>query len=103
MKALTRAAALSLALTVSNAACSGADKAIMVPDTLDLAWHAEQAINALTGTLDEKNKYELFFVGSLVPPRQAHDAHSFCANGPKYLESLVMMRMMFACSGWRSR
>ena len=63
-----------------------------VPKTLDLACSAEHAINALTGTTDERG--EFMFRCSIAPPSLAHDAYSFSACGPKYIESLAMTSLM---------
>ena len=67
-----------------------------VPDTLDLARHAELALNALNGTTDERG--EFMFRCSIVPPALSHDAFSFSACGPKYIESMAMNSLMSGIS-----
>ena len=73
---------------------SGCDEHVSVPATLDLTERAELAINALTGTVDPKNHCEFLFGAMLCPPSVRHDAYSFAACGPKYIESWTMMRLM---------
>lgn len=64
----------------------------LVPDTLDLEKRANLAFNALVGTTDERG--EFMFRCGIVPPFLKHDAYSFAACGPKYMESLAMMSAM---------
>ncbi len=68
----------------------------MAPDTLDLADHAYQAINCLTGALDPERGYEIYFYVNLAanPPTMSHDMTGFPTNNPKFAESLPMMRLM---------
>ena len=63
-----------------------------VPETLDLVRSAGHAINALTGTIDQRG--EFMFRCSIAPPSLAHDAYSFSACGPKYIESMAMTSLM---------
>jgi hypothetical protein len=63
-----------------------------VPETLDLARSARFALNALTGTTDQRG--EFMFRCSIAPPSVAHDAYSFSACGPKYIESMAMTSLM---------
>jgi hypothetical protein len=65
---------------------------VVVPDTLDLGKRAAFALNALNGTSDERG--EFMFRCSIVPPDVKHDAFSFSACGPKYIESMAMMSLM---------
>ena len=65
-----------------------------VPDTLDLVQRAEYAINGLCGTVDPDHHCEFLFGGTLVPPTVRHDAYSFAACGPKYIESWTLCRYM---------
>jgi hypothetical protein len=67
---------------------------LQVPDTLDLAVRADAAMNGLAGTVDEEHHYEFLFRFDFNPPDMSHDAFSFAACGPKYLESFVMMDLM---------
>lgn len=68
----------------------------IVPDTLDLADRANQAINCLTGALDPERGYEIYFYVnfSANPPIMTHDMTGFPTNNPKFAESLPMMRLM---------
>ena len=66
----------------------------MIPDTLDLAQRGEYALNALAGTVDPDHHCEFLFGGNFKPPSVRHDAYSFAACGPKYLESWAMLRTM---------
>ena len=63
-----------------------------LPDTLDLARHADLALNGLNGTTDQRG--EFMFRCSISPPTLAHDAYSFSACGPKYIESMAMSSLM---------
>ena len=67
-----------------------------VPDTLDLAYRAELATNALTGTLDPEHNYEVYQL--CVPgsdyPYFTHENTGFPTINPKYAEAMVMMRVM---------
>ncbi len=63
-----------------------------IPDTLNLAKHATFALNALNGTTDERG--EFMFKCSIVPPSLKHDAFSFSACGPKYIEAMAMNSLM---------
>lgn len=67
-----------------------------VPDTLDLADRASFAINGLTGALDPKLDYEIYFVVRFAanPPYMYHDTTGLPTNNPKFAESLPMMRVM---------
>lgn len=64
----------------------------VVPDTLNLTDRAALALNALNGTTDERG--EFMFRCLIVPPEIKHDAYSFSACGPKYIESIAMMSLM---------
>jgi len=68
----------------------------MVPDTLDLAYRAELAINCLTGALDPERGYELYLGVHFAnnPPFMHHEASGLPTNNPKFAESLAMMRVM---------
>jgi hypothetical protein len=61
-------------------------------DTLDLVQNARASFNALTKTVDDRG--EFMFACSIVPPSLEHDAFSFSACAPKYIESLAMMSVM---------
>ena len=67
-----------------------------VPDTLDMARRAEFALNALSGTSDERG--EFMFKCSIAPPSLKHDPYSFSACGPKYIESMAMNSLMTGIS-----
>ncbi len=66
------------------------------PETLDLSERAGIALNALAGTLDPENKYEMYFGASFVanPPYMFHETTGLPTNNPKYAESFPMMRVM---------
>ncbi len=68
----------------------------IVPDTLELSDRAGFALNALAGTLDPENKYEIYFVARFFanPPYMYHETTGLPTNNPKYAESFPMMRVM---------
>ncbi|MBI2193641.1 MAG: glycoside hydrolase family 127 protein [Planctomycetes bacterium] len=66
-----------------------------VPDTLDLAAHAELALNGLGGTTDPNMGYLHYFNAWFAcrPPYMTHHgADTTCT--PKFMESFPMMRLM---------
>jgi len=66
------------------------------PETLDLSDRAATALNALTGTLDPENRYEIYFGATFVanPPYMFHETTGLPTNNPKFAESFPMMRVM---------
>jgi hypothetical protein len=66
------------------------------PETLDLSDRASTALNALAGTLDPKNRYEIYFTATFFanPPFMSHETTGLPTNNPKYAESFPMMRVM---------
>jgi len=66
------------------------------PETLDLTDRAAIALNALAGTLDPENKYEMYFGATFCanPPYMFHETTGLPTNNPKYAESFPMMRVM---------
>ena len=67
-----------------------------MPETLDLSDRAAIALNALGGTLDPENKYEMYFGTTFVanPPYMSHETTGLPTNNPKFAESFPMMRVM---------
>ena len=67
-----------------------------MPETLDLSDRAAIALNALGGTLDPENKYEIYLHARFFanPPYMFHDTTGLPTNNPKYAESFPMMRVM---------
>ncbi|MBZ5563624.1 MAG: hypothetical protein LAP13_14540 [Acidobacteriia bacterium] len=89
----------SVALGVSSARSprpSQGTYAATAPETLDLSDRAAIALNALSGTLDPENKYEMYFGATFVanPPYMFHETTGLPTNNPKYAESFPMMRVM---------
>ena len=66
------------------------------PDTLDLATHAELAINGVLGCLDPKRDYEAAFLTILDtnPPYMLHWSTMVSGVMPKFIEALPMLRLM---------
>ncbi|MFB3923265.1 MAG: hypothetical protein ACE145_16205 [Terriglobia bacterium] len=73
------------------------------PQTLELSDRAEIALNALAGTLDPENKYEMYFGATFVanPPYMFHETTGLPTNNPKYAESFPMMRVMSGSDRFR--
>ena len=67
-----------------------------VPDTLDLADRAGLAINGLTGSLDVKADYEIYFRVHYTrnPAVMYHEGTGLPTNNPKFAEALPQMRIM---------
>jgi len=74
-----------------------------VPHTLDLSERAATALNALAGTLDPENMYEMYFGATFVanPPYMFHETTGLPTNNPKYAESFPMMRVMSGSDRFR--
>ncbi|MBI4586169.1 MAG: glycoside hydrolase family 127 protein [Planctomycetes bacterium] len=85
---------LAFVMAMALAFCRGPVSADSAPEAggPDLIKHAELAFNGLTGTVDEHG--EFLFRACMAPPSIAHDAISFAACGPKYMESMAMMSLM---------
>ena len=66
----------------------------VVPDTLDLAERARLAVNAITGSADVQNNYEIFQCGHLdqQPPNFNHNHGGPCIA--KAIDVIPMMRRM---------
>ncbi len=69
-----------------------ADAERLQPDTLDLSQRARMALNALTGTVDERG--EIMVLSCIAPPSITINNISYSACGPKYMESLALMSLM---------
>lgn len=65
----------------------------VVPDTLDLAYRAELALNAITRSVNPRRDYDTYFRGNIIvnPPRISHTWES--AQG-KLSEPLLLNRLM---------
>ena len=93
--------ALSVCLVMFGltAGCAAGEKGqyyqATVPDTLDLAERAGFAINGLTGCLNPRRRYELYFVVRFDsnPPFMYHE-HTGIINNPKFAEAMPKMRVM---------
>jgi len=104
---LSAAALVPLAVSAKPRGASGSSPAedprvsrgsyvARMPETLDLSDRAAIALNALAGTLDPENKYEIYFTATFVanPPYMSHETTGLPTNNPKYAESFPMMRVM---------
>lgn len=63
-----------------------------IPDTLDIVYHAEQAINCLIGTIKKEQDYECIWCVRLVPPTIKNHEHEWFDSSPRTLEALTLLR-----------
>jgi hypothetical protein len=85
-----------LIVQAKNASMSVNDYEACVPDTLDLASRAADALHGLTQVLDPEMDYEMYFKATFWanPAYMAHENTGLPTNNPKFAEALPMMRQM---------
>ena len=81
---------------ISTAPFEGESYSASVPDTLNLTYRAELALNALTSVLDPEQDYEQYFLTDFRrdPPLLIKAFGGLTNINPKLLEALPLMRIM---------
>ena len=65
-----------------------------VPDTLDLAWRGELALNAVTGTVSPNLDFESHWIQTYIPPGVVNHSHQWFDGNPRGLEIMTTHRLM---------